>query len=97
MSQTTYVKGPTEVLIYGFDWSGWLDSGDSINTSNWEVEAGSGLTSSSPTISGYTTLIKVSGGTVSASGGMPYKLANTIVTANGLTAVRSLYMWVQTR
>lgn len=94
----TYIKDPDAVLPYGFDWSAWLDSDDRISTSTWEIQSGSGLTSVSTAIeNGVKTLIKLSGGTESGATDLPYKVTNTIVTSNGLTDVRSLYIRVQAR
>lgn len=93
----THIKDPDEILIYGFDWSDWLESGDTLSTSSWDVQAGSGLTSASPSISGSNTLVKISGGTVIASDGSPYQITNTVTTSAGLVGVRSLFLWVQER
>ena len=33
-------KDPDAVLDYGFDWSAWLEAGDTIVTSEWIVPEG---------------------------------------------------------
>lgn len=93
------IKAPDEDLDYLFDWAGatapgpWLTGGDTIATSTWTVTGIPGLiivpgpltmhtTSNSPT----TATVWLSGGTVAAQ----YAVENTIVTAGGRTAVRTL-------
>jgi hypothetical protein len=87
-----YEKDPEEVLDYGFDYSGWMPSGDSILNSTWTVDAG--LTSASPTISGTQTSIVLSGGTLDTT----YEVKNKIVTTpGGRTAVRRVSITVVKR
>ena len=75
-------KDPEAVLIYTFDWSNWLASGESITTSNWSIDAITGdtdpLTVDSSIIhnNGKQTIITLSGGTE----GKIYTVYNTIVT-----------------
>ncbi len=75
-------KDPEAVLIYTFDWSNWLASGESITTSNWTIDAISGdadpLTVDSSIIhsNNKQTIITLSGGTE----GNIYSVYNTIVT-----------------
>lgn len=78
-------KDPEAVLDYLLNWSEWLSSGDSVDTSTWSIEAISGdtdpLTTTSSASSATTTTVKLSGGTI----GNLYKVYNTITTAGGLT------------
>jgi hypothetical protein len=75
-------KDPEAVLIYTFDWSNWLASGETITTSNWTIDAISGdtdpLTVDSSIIhnNGKQTIITLSGGTE----GNIYTVRNTIAT-----------------
>jgi hypothetical protein len=88
---TTFIKDPSSVLDFGFDWSDWLDSDDSVSTSTWNVPTG--ITDDSDTSTSTTTTIWLSGGTV----GSKYKITNRIVTANGRTVERSFYVKVESR
>jgi hypothetical protein len=79
----TYDKDPDAVLDYGFDWSDWLESAETIATSTWTVPAG--ITKDSDTKDNTTTTIWLSGGTEGAS----YKITNHIVTSEGREDDRS--------
>jgi len=86
-TDTRFVKDPSAVLDYGFDWSAWLAT-DTISTSTWTVDAGitQGTTSNTTT----TTTVWLSAGT----SGTTYKAANRITTAGGRTNERTLYVIV---
>jgi len=88
---TTFIKDPSSVLDFGFDWSDWLDTDDSVSTSTWNVPTG--ITRDSDTNTSTTTTIWLSGGTV----GSKYKITNRMVTANGRTVERSFYVKVESR
>ncbi len=79
-----FLKGPTEVLDFTIDWTQWLGS-DTISSSTWVVPAGI-TKDSDTTVSSLAALIWLSGGSL----GQIYELVNTIVTAAGRTAVRSI-------
>ncbi len=79
-----FLKGPTEVLDFTIDWTAWLGT-DTIASSAWAVPAGI-TKDSDTTISSLKTLIWLSGGAL----GTVYELVNTITTAGGRTAVRSI-------
>jgi hypothetical protein len=68
-------KDPQDVLDYGFTWSTWLASGETISTSTWTVE--SGITKDSDSNTTTTTTIWLSGGTA----GEVYALVNHITTS----------------
>lgn len=73
-------KKPADILIYTFDWSVWLNSGDSLNSSTWTVPAGLTNVASANTTTKAT--VKVSGGTTGTS----YTLTNSITsTVSGET------------
>jgi len=88
---TTFIKDPQAVLDYGFDWSDWLDTDDTVSTSTWNVPAG--ITKDSDTKTTTTTTIWLSAGTV----GRTYKITNRMVTANGRTVERSFYVKVESK
>ena len=95
---TTYIKDPQSVLDYGFGWSDWLDTGDTVSTSTWTVptDASSpavGITEDSESETDTTTTIWLSKGVV----GVKYKITNHVVTANGRTVERSFYVKVESK
>lgn len=85
------LKDPDAKLDYGFDWSDWLSTGETISTSTWTVPTGMTQDSSSNT----TTIATVwlSGGTV----GITYRLINKIVTSQSRTEERSIDIVVENR
>ena len=88
---TTFIKDPQSALDYGFDWSDWLDTGDTVSTSTWKVPAG--ITNHSESRTTTTTTVWLSGGTVGAT----YKITNRVVTVDGRTVDRSFYVKVQNK
>lgn len=87
----TFIKDPNSILDYGFDWSDWLDTDDTVSTSAWTVP--SGITEHSDSKTTTTTTIWLSGGTI----GRQYRIQNRIVTADGRTADRSFYVKIENR
>jgi len=79
-------KDPEEKLSYGFDWSQWLDSGDTIASSLWTIP--SGITQSGSANTTTSTSVLLAGGTL----GSNYTCTNQITTANGLIAERSIVL-----
>ena len=87
----TIVKDPSEVLDYTFDWSAYLaDITDTIVTVVFEP-VGVVVDSSSNTTSSATAW--VSGGVA----GVAAQLTCVITTAEGRTAVRSIYLKIKDR
>jgi hypothetical protein len=82
-------KDPEGVLDYEIDWSDRLD-GDTISSSDWEIEAGITEGSSNTTT---VTKIWLSGGTI----GEKYVLTNRIVTAGGRTMDQSTRIAVKAK
>jgi len=72
-----------ETLDWRVDWSTWLGS-DTISTSDWTADTGVTLGTESNTTTVATQFI--SGGAV----GRSYQLTNTITTAGGRTAKRTM-------
>ena len=88
-----FIKDPNAVLDYGFDWSDWLQTGETIVTSTWiNPDAITVVTSANLAES---TVIWVSAGTA----GKSYRLTNRIVTNNSpaRTDDRTLLIEVQDR
>lgn len=96
---TGYVidKDPDAVLAYQLDWSEYLQSGVTIDTSNWTVETISGdtdqLTIDDNTNTTGTTTVTLSGGTQ----GNIYKVYNSITTDGGETDRRFFRVKVKDR
>ena len=84
------LKDPADRLDYSHDWTAWLD-GDTITSSAWAAPAG--VTTDTPSNTTTTTRVWVSGGTA----GNVYRITNTITTAGGRTAERSIPIRVQDR
>ena len=85
------LKDPSAVLDYLFDWSGWLASGETIDTHTITVDTG--LTKDSSTESGGKVTVWLSGGTA----GINYKVACKITTSAGRTDERTLWIRVVDR
>lgn len=88
MSYTTFEKSPASVLDYSFDWSEWLEAGQTIATSSWSYDPGLTIESDTNTTTKATAFI--SGGTE----GNSYFVSNTVVTNDGLTVKRSFIIKV---
>lgn len=91
MAAVDFKKDPSAVLDYGFDWSDWLSSGETISTSTWTASVG--ITIDSDTKSLTSTVVWLSGGT----SGIVYTVINHIVTSGGKTDERSLNIRVTNR
>ena len=86
-----YIKDPDAVLDYGFDWSDWLQDGETISTSSWTVPTG--LTEVGDSNTTTATKVWVSGGTA----GDDYTITNHIVTSDSREDDRSHTLKVQER
>lgn len=90
------VKDPGATLQYAVDWSDWLPTGDTIQTSTWvqeSVHTAANLTlSGSATANGVNT-IDIAGG----AAGELYTVRNTITTNENLTDVRRFRIKVEKR
>lgn len=86
-----FIKDPSAILDYGFDWSDWLQTGETIVTSTWSNPDSITVVTSSNLPE--STVIFVSGGTA----GKFYRLTNRIVTSNSpaRTDERTLLIEVQ--
>lgn len=88
-----YTKDPQADLDFRFLWAGWLD-GDTIDSSSWAVQSGSGITMHDDAIDGTDTIVWLSGGNVAD---VRWTVTNTIVTAAGRTEERTLAVKVENR
>lgn len=87
---TTFLKDPSAVLDYVFDWLAWL-AGDTIASSSWSVPTGLTLVRTEVTPS--QAIAWISGGVV----GTTYAVTNTITTAGGRTDTRTITLAVGSR
>lgn len=83
-------KDPAANIPLHFDWSEWLEDGDTITDSVWSVPAG--ITAGSDSFTTTVATIWVTGGTAGE-----YRFRNTVTTAAGLIDRRSVYVLVMDR
>ena len=74
MGSNVKYKYPSSELDYGLDWSRWLQSNESISSSDWEIP--DGLTKLSEGVTSTKTSVWISGGVVDEQ----YELVNSIET-----------------
>lgn len=86
-----YLKDPSAVLDYKWDWSTWLASGETISTSTVTVPAG--ITKDSQSNTTTTATVWLSGGTL----GETYPIVNRVVTSQGRTDERTIQINVRDR
>ena len=84
-------KDPDSKLEYGFDWSSWLASGETVSTSVWTVPAG--ITASAESTGTDSTKLTLAGGTA----GTNYTVANKVTTTTGQIVERSFVLMVEER
>lgn len=73
-------KSPNDVLDYTYDWTSWIPTGDTINTSTWTAQSGITVeTSPAATFTNTTTTVWLGAGTA----GTAYTLTNQITTTAG--------------
>lgn len=91
MAFPKFNKDPNAVLDYGFDWSSWLQTGETISSATWTVPTG--ITKTSQTESTTETIVWLSGGTAGTS----YDVSCRIVTSQGRTDDRTMTIKVAER
>lgn len=93
MAASTYrVHDPDAVLDYPFDWSAWLDDGETIVSHDVEVETGDAVLDS--TVATTTAVVAwVSGGTVNTYA----QVRCRITTSEGRTDDRTITLSVRER
>jgi hypothetical protein len=89
----SYVKDPSALLDYTWDWSAWLaEVADTISSATVTVPAG--LTAvGAPVVTGTVVTQRVSGGTVDSA----YTLVCQITTVGGLIDERSIHLTISNR
>jgi hypothetical protein len=86
-----YLKDPSAVLDWAFDWTGWLATGETIV--DHTITADTGLEVDSSTENGGKVIVWLSGGTA----GQNYKVACKITTSAGRTDERTIWIKVVER
>lgn len=84
MVEKNFEKDPSAILDYAFDWSDWLESGETISSHTITVDTG--LTTDSDSESSGVVTIWLSGGTH----GVDYIVACKISTSHSRTDERSV-------
>ncbi len=87
----SFIKDPSAVLDYGFDWSDWLNTGETISSVVWTVPTG--LTKDSQSNTSTIATVWLSSGTA----GQSYQVACKIVTSVSRTDERSMMIIVENR
>jgi hypothetical protein len=91
MAYPSYIKDPDAVLDYGFDWSEWLQSGETVASASWTVPTG--ITKNSQTNSTTVSLAWLSGGTA----GTNYNVSCKITTSESRIDERTMTIIVRNR
>ena len=85
MSEKQYIIDPDAKLDYGFDWSDWLATGDTLSTSTWAITP-TGPTLSDDSNDTTETVVWVTG----CTSGVTYTLTNSVVDNDGREDDRSI-------
>lgn len=91
MATNTFIKDPSAVLDYVFDWSDWLATGEVI--SSHVITVDTGLTKDSSSEASGVVTVWLSGGTA----GENYKVACLVTTSAGRTDERTIWIKVTNR
>ena len=84
----TFTKDPDEVLDYTFDWTDYLETGETI--ASYVITADTGITSGTESQASGVVTYWLTGGDATYT----YKVACKIVTSAGRTAERTVTVWV---
>jgi hypothetical protein len=90
-TNSDFTKDPDAKLDWKFDWSPWLQTGETIASSQFIVTAGITVDSTSNTST--NTTVWLLGGTP----GLPYRVTNRITTSQGRIDDRSITIRVKDR
>lgn len=93
LADNHFKKSPLSYLDYTVDWEDWLDTGETISSVVWTVQTGLTYSSDDDTNTTTSATCWISGGTV----GTKYSLVCKIVTSDGRTAARTIYVTVEDR
>jgi hypothetical protein len=84
-------KDPDDELDYVFDWSDWLETGETLTTCTWSTPTG--ITQDDDDIGATTATVWLSGGTV----GETYTVGCLVTTSMGRSCERSCRILVAER
>lgn len=91
MGFETVTKDPDATLDYGFDWTNWMQTSETISTVAWTVATG--LTKGSEDTGDYIAKVWLSGGTA----GQRYTVACKITTNQSRIDERTMTIIVEER
>lgn len=91
LAQVSFTKDPNDVLDYSFDWSQWLQSGETIN--GLTVIASPGIVVNTTSYTNTSSTAWLSGG-VAGAAGTPYTVEHRITTNQGRTKNLTMYIRV---
>ncbi len=86
-----FEHAPLAKLDYGFDWTLWLDSAETITSSSWEAPVDL-IKSNEQNLAGVTSLF-VEGGVVNTR----YEIINSITTSSGRKDSRTITLFCKQR
>lgn len=90
----TFRKDPDATLDFAVDWSLWLEAGDTIASTTWNVAAGiSQPASPAPSTTDGKATVWISGGTV----GQTYPVTCRVVTSEGRIDERTISIQIEQR
>jgi hypothetical protein len=90
-SNRYYTKDPDATLDYTLDWSEWLETDETIDTSTWIIPEG--ITTVRDSQTDTTATVWLSAGNL----GQRYTATNRVVTSAGRTDDRSIYITIRNR
>ena len=91
MANNQYLKDPSAILDWAFDWTDWLATAETIT--DHTITADTGITVDSSTEDAGKVTVWLSGGTA----GQNYKVACKITTSAGRTDERTIWIKVTNR
>ena len=91
MANNQYLKDPSAILDWAFDWTDWLAAAETIT--DHTITADTGITVDSSTELDGKIIVWLSGGTA----GQNYKVACKITTSAGRTDERTIWIKVMNR
>ena len=90
----SWIKDPDAILDYTFNWSPWLNTGDSIQSGSFIITGqDSDLVQSGTDIKDRAAVVLLSGGTV----GNIYSITSRIITVDGLKDDRTKTITISER
>lgn len=95
MAAGEFFKAPGATEDFAVDWARandpWLETGETITTSTWDVPTG--LTQGATSHTTTAATVWLSGGTLDRT----YSVSNTITTSQGRTDVRTITVTIKNR